>query len=97
MPGAARAAGLHLGAWVTYWDFDRGQQRLASAPTLFDDVLFFSFALGSDGRPAAARPTQSLAPAVAAVKARGAKAWMTVVNDTLEAPGKVTLKDAGTT
>jgi spore germination protein YaaH len=92
--GSARAAGPHLGGWVTYWDFDRGQQRLASAPTLFEDVFFFGFVLGSDGRPGAARPTLALAPAVAAVRGRGAKAWMTVVNDTLDTAGKVNLKDA---
>jgi spore germination protein YaaH len=92
--GPARATGLRLGAWLTYWDFDRGQQRLASAPTLFDDVFFFHFELGSDGRPTAARPALSLGPAVAALRARGANAWMTIVNDTRDAAGKVNLKDA---
>ena len=92
--GSAHAAGPRLGAWVTYWDFERGQQRLGVAPTLFDDVFFFNFELGSDGRPSAARPTPGLGPAVAALKARGVGTWMTIVNDTRDAAGKVSLKDA---
>ncbi|HET7293277.1 MAG TPA: glycosyl hydrolase family 18 protein [Vicinamibacteria bacterium] len=82
------------GAWLTYWDFDRGQQRLASAPSLFDDVFFFAFELGPDGRPAVARASLPLKAAVSAVRGRGARAWMTVVNDTRSADGKATLKDA---
>ncbi len=94
LAGSAEAAGPRLGAWVTYWDFDKGQQRLAGVPGVFDDVFFFNFDLGTDGRPTPARPTLPLGPAVAGQRARGASAWMTVVNDTRDASGKVSLKNA---
>lgn len=93
--GPAQAKGAtRYGAWVTYWDFDRGQQRLASAPALFDDVFFFAFELGPDGHPSAARPTLPLPAAVSGLRGRGVGAWLTIVNDTRAANGQVTLKDA---
>ena len=92
---AAGAGSLRLGAWVTYWDYDRGMQRLATAPSLFDDVFFFSVELGSDGRPTLAQATLGQDGAPRDLKARGIRSWMTVVNDVRQAKGRTALlKDA---
>jgi spore germination protein YaaH len=91
---AASEASLEFGAWITYWDFDRGLARVASAPTLFDDLFYFVAELDGDGNPVLARP--ELVPRLpAAGPARGGRSWLTVVNDRRPAGGgAATLKDA---
>jgi spore germination protein YaaH len=84
-----------FGAWITYWDFDRGVARLNSARPLFDDVFFFLAELDADGRPVLARHDLAHAGVVRDVRARGARAWMTVVNDRRTVKGRpAILKDA---
>jgi spore germination protein YaaH len=90
----AGTGSLRLGAWVTYWDFDRGRERLASA-TWLDDVFFFVVDLGPDGRPARARPALAESDVLRDLRSRGATTWMTVVNDRRQDGGRPSvLKDA---
>ena len=70
-----------VGAWVTYWDFDRGRQRLAGAPAPLDDVFFFLADLGPDGRPGLARPELPLEAVLGDLRQGGARSWLTIVND----------------
>jgi spore germination protein YaaH len=92
---AAAEPSLQLGAWITYWDFDRGVQRLASAPGLFDDVFYFVADLDPQGRPALARPELAQQLPAALSGRPGSRHWLTVVNDTRPAKGaSPTLKDA---
>lgn len=85
---------LRLGAWITYWDFDRGRERIAVAPSL-DEVFFFVVDLGTDGRPALARPELTQGDVIQELRSRGASTWMTVVNDRRQGKGKPPiLKDA---
>jgi len=86
-----------FGAWLTYWEFNRGLERVRTAPGLFDDILFFVAALGRDGRPALARPELLTDPIVRELRSRGVRSWLTVVNDLLpEKGGRAILKDAHT-
>jgi hypothetical protein len=93
-----RAAGaplLSLGAWVTYWDLERGMERLSRHPGAVTDVFFFVAELGPDGRPALALEDARQTAALRGLQAGGARAWMTVVNDTRSAKGRPPrLKDA---
>jgi spore germination protein YaaH len=76
------ASGLELGAWVTYWDLDRGRARLESpAGRGVKDVFLFSAALDPDGRVTLLSDEVATAALVAEIKERGSRVWLTLVND----------------
>lgn len=71
-----------LGAWLTYWDVERGRARLATeAGGEVDDVLLFFAALSPDGRVVLLNDEVFLAALVSALEGRGQRVWLTVVND----------------
>jgi spore germination protein YaaH len=93
--GAAAEPTLQIGAWVTYWDFDRGRERLARAPALFDDVFYFVADLDAEGRPVLARPELGPQLSSKASAQPRRRSWLTVVNDRRPARGApAILKDA---
>jgi spore germination protein YaaH len=90
--------GLDLGAWITYWDLDRGLARLkAPAGKAVRDVFLFSAALDTDGRVILVDGEDKTASLVSEMKARGSRVWLTVVNDVHPksgGPGRPVLKDS---
>jgi spore germination protein YaaH len=90
-------ASPRLGAWLTYWDVERGRARLATeAGGEVDDVLLFFAALSPDGSVVLSSDEDSLAALVSELEGRGQRVWLTVVNDVLpEGTGaRPVLKDA---
>lgn len=76
------ASGLALGAWVTYWDLDRGRARLESpSGRRVKDVFLFAAALDPDGRVTLLSDEVTTASLVSEIEERGSRAWLTVVND----------------
>jgi len=85
---------IHLGGWITYWDFARGMEVINHQPTHLKDVFFFAVHLDSDGSPLLVKPDLDYGQAVALVKSKNAIPWMTVVNDVKsEEEGRIKLKD----
>jgi spore germination protein YaaH len=88
---------IRLGAWLTYWDLDRGLARLATPPgRSVQDLFLFSAALGPDGRVILLDAEDRIESVVSEIAARGSRAWLTVVNDVHpeEAGASAILKDA---
>ncbi len=83
---------LHLGGWITYWDFQPGMESLHRQPGALSDVFFFLAHLDADGRPVLVDPTLPVEQAVARVKAIGGRPWLTIVND-VRSGQDIALKD----
>lgn len=83
-----------LGAWVTYWDYNRGIDSVRSAPSLLNDIYFFAAHLDSEGAPVFANKNIPFNLEAGRVKEGNALPWLTVVNDVKpSAGGAVILKD----
>lgn len=92
--GAPAPGAMRYGAWITYWDFERGLEAAADPAAPLDEVFLFAAHLDPEGRPFLAEPGHHAA-AVRALRAQGRRVWLTVVNDVAgPAPGQRTLKDA---
>jgi spore germination protein YaaH len=79
---ASKAPSLRLGAWITYWDLERGLARLATpAGRDVRDVYLFSAALESDGGVILLVEEDSTAALVSRLEDRGSRVWLTIVND----------------
>lgn len=90
--GGAKPA--RLGAWVTYWDYNRGIDSVRSAPSLLNDIYFFAAHLDSEGAPVFANKNIPFNLEAGRVKEGNALPWLTVVNDVKpSAGGAVILKD----
>jgi spore germination protein YaaH len=88
---------IRLGGWLTYWDLDRGLERLATpGGRSVRDVFLFSAALGPDGRVILLDPESRMESVVSKIAGGGSRVWLTVVNDVHpEVPGAAAiLKDA---
>jgi len=86
-----------VGAWLVYWDLDRGLQELSRHGELFDKVSLFAYELDGAGMPVAAPGTADARPRFFQIARRaGISPWATVVNDVRLAGGSVRLKDATT-
>src|SRR3970282_360070 len=73
---------FRLGAWITYWDLERGLARLATPPGReVRDVYLFSAALASDGRVILLDDEDSMGSVVSQLEGRGSRVWLTLVND----------------
>lgn len=87
---------FRMGAWLTYWDLERGLARLAT-PSGRDirDVYLFSAALAPDGRVILLDDEDSTASLVSELEGRGSRVWLTLVNDVhpAETDARPTLKD----
>lgn len=88
-----------LAAWVTYWDLESGVSRLVqdggSTRVKVNDAFLFSAALTPDGRVTLAGDERATISAAAELESRGARVWLTLVNDVLPAGGALpSLKDA---
>lgn len=87
---------IRLGAWLTYWDLERGLARLATpSGREVRDVYLFSAALASDGRVILLEDEVSMASHVSEIEGRGSRVWLTLVNDVhpAETDARPTLKD----
>ena len=92
--GEQEASRLRVGAWVTYWDQDRGLERLEAAPEAIRDIFFFAGALTEDGGLFLNGDTALLHNAVRMVRSGERRAWLTIVNDVHPTDGKrARLKD----
>jgi len=85
---------FRLGAWLTYWDLERGLARLATpSGREIRDVYLFSAALASDGRVMLMDDEDSTASLVSEIEGRGSRVWLTLVNDVHPTDALPTLKD----
>jgi spore germination protein YaaH len=85
---------MRYAGWVTYWDFDRGIAAVTDPLSPLEEVYLFSVHLDPTGRPTFADPDIDYPQAVAELRARGLRVWMTVVNDVVESiPAQRWLKD----
>ncbi len=85
---------LSLGAWVVYWDGNRGMDELEKNSGLFSKVSLFAYEMGPNGSPRHAPKTKDLIPRfIALAKQQSFSPWVTIVNDTRIADDKVLLKD----
>ena len=75
-----------------YWDLRRALDPVPGAATRASDVFLFVAQLDADGNPVAAGPEEDYARAVAGIRAAGANAWLTVVNDVVDSAGRATQK-----
>ena len=88
---------FRLGAWLTYWDLERGLARLATpSGREIRDVYLFSAALAPDGRVILLADEDSTASLVSELEERGSRVWLTLVNDVhpAESGARPTLKDS---
>lgn len=84
-----------IGAWLVYWDGGRGLAELERHGALFDQVSLFAYELDPAGLPRPAPGMEALKSGfLALARERGFAPWVTVVNDTRQDNGRVTLKDA---
>lgn len=85
-----------VGAWVVYWDGNRGLQELENYGHFFDRVSLFAYELDEEGRVKAAPGLEGLIPSFFRLsKEKGFSPWVTLVND-LRGPDGVRLKDTKT-
>ena len=72
----------HLGAWLVYWDGERGLSELEAQGALFDRVSLFAYELDVNGNPQPAPHFEELLPHFFELaKKQGFEPWVTVVND----------------
>lgn len=93
----APKASFRLGAWLTYWDLERGLTRLATPSGRgIRDVYLFSAALAPDGRVILLVDEDSTASLIADLEKQGTRVWLTLVNDVHpdETGARATLKDS---
>lgn len=82
-----------IGAWVVYWDAERGLQELDEHGTLFNRVSFFAYELDDEGNLRYAPGFEDKRPRFLDLsKKYGFSPWVTLVNDVREEDG-VSLKD----
>jgi hypothetical protein len=82
-----------LGAWVVYWDGERGLKELERYGNLFDRVSLFGYELGENGQPQPAPGLEGLLPRFLQIsREKGFSPWVTIVND-WRGSEKVTLKE----
>ncbi len=83
-----------LGAWVTYWDFANGLQRVDGTPGAVDQAFLFLADLDADGRPGVSRADLDAGRVAGRLRAEGVATWLTAVNDRRDPRGKASLKDS---
>jgi hypothetical protein len=82
-----------LGAWVVYWDGERGLKELDAYGRLFDRVSLFTYELGPEGQPQHAPGVIEMLPRfLDLARKKGFSAWVTLVNDR-RTPERVFLKE----
>jgi spore germination protein YaaH len=92
--GGQETSPLRVGAWVTYWDQDRGFERLEAAPEAVHDVFFFAGALTENGGLLLNGDTTLLQDAIRRIRRGGGRPWLTIVNDVHHTNGeRARLKD----
>jgi len=83
-----------IGAWLVYWDLERGLDELERHADLFDRVSLFAYELDAMGQPV---PAPGAEPArarfLAVCRRAGVSPWATVVNDLRTGAAGVTPKD----
>jgi spore germination protein YaaH len=85
---------LALGGWIVPWQRDAGTTSVDRAQGALDDVFLFAAQLDATGHPVVEGSAAAWAETVQRVQSRGAKAWLTIVNDRVAATGPPVLKDA---
>jgi spore germination protein YaaH len=81
-----------IGGWATYWDFPAGMKGVRQPGTRVADVFLFVAQLDGEGNPVPVSPEQDYVRAVESIRASGATAWITIVNDVLDATGQTRQK-----
>jgi len=72
----------HMGAWLVYWDGERGLSELEAQGGLFDRVSLFAYELDVNGNPQPAPHFKELLPHFLDLsRKKGFEPWVTVVND----------------
>jgi spore germination protein len=82
-----------MGAWVVYWDAERGLKELDEHGTLFNRVSFFAYELDDEGNLRYAPGFEDIKTRfLALAKKYGFSPWVTLVND-VRKDDRVSLKD----
>lgn len=87
---------MELGVWLTYWDLERGLERVAEAPSSgVEPIFLFSAALTSEASVVLVEDASRARATVRELSDNEKPVWLTIVNDVhaLEGGGKPTLKD----
>ena len=83
-----------MGAWLVYWDGDRGLSELEAEGRLFDRVSLFAYELDVNGNPQPAPHFKRLLPRFFELsRKQGFEPWVTVVNDVQVDGNRVLPKD----
>jgi hypothetical protein len=85
---------LAVGGWIVPWQHDAGLAAVERARGGLGDVFLFAAQLDADGHPVLDGSAEAWAGTIRRVHDRGARAWLTVVNDLVSAGTSATLKDA---
>ncbi len=85
---------LAVGGWIVPWEHDAGVAAVERAGGGIADVFLFAARLDADGHPVLDGSTEDWASTIRRVHDRGARAWLTVVNDRVGPGTLATLKDA---
>jgi spore germination protein YaaH len=85
---------LAVGGWIVPWQHDAGLAAVERARGGLGDVFLFAVRLDADGHPVLDGSAEAWAGTIRRVHDRGARAWLTVVNDLVSAGTSATLKDA---
>ncbi len=93
--GPARAAGAlpEMGGWLVYWQWREGVERVERHPGRYADLFHFVGQLSPAGDPFVVESGDDFRAAVRHQRRLGIRPWLTVVNDVVEGPGRVRLKD----
>lgn len=85
-----------FGAWIVYWDFERGYEELRRFGQVFDKVSLFAFELDSNACPVMPKELNisRIKKFVSLAKRKKIEPWLTLVNDVRLKTGKVLLKES---
>jgi len=87
---------VKFGAWVVYWDFNRGYEELRRFGQVFDKTSLFAYEIDSRGFPVRAKELtySKIKKFVFLAKRKKIEPWLTLVNDVRLKNGRVLLKES---
>jgi spore germination protein YaaH len=91
-----QASSVEVGGWLTYWDLDRGLERLDSPSGQgLEEIFLFSAALLPNGDIVLLEDEATVRRTIEKLTHEGRRVWLTIVNDVLsmEAGARPVLKD----
>ncbi len=86
---------IKFGAWIVYWDFQRGYEEFRRFGEVFDKVSLFAYEINSKGFPVRTKELNlsKVRAFVKLAKIKKAEPWLTLVNDLRLKSGRILLKE----